>query len=383
MERELGLKLLKQSLELREARTTTLSADVYREPTVNYTDLDRFERELNALFRGRPQVVGLSCDLPRTGSYFTTNLAEVPVLAVRGEDGFVQAYLNACRHRGASVASGRGHLGRTFKCPYHAWIYDINGRLLGQPSAGTAFAGVDAGCTGLVPLPASESSGIVYVSPSIDAGPIDAEKELAGLGPTLSGVGFEDFVLFDEQRSTWTMNWKQPYDTFLEAYHIFSLHKESLSKETLSTPMLSESFGPHSRGVVLQREAIKLLTRPEDEWTLRNNANVFFALFPNSILNLPAPGHAELWQFFPDGARVDRTRVHVRFYTHGEPASANQRAFYERMIQFTTSFVAEDFRQQEDIYFNLKSGLLTEMIYGRNEPALSHFHRMLDVVLKP
>lgn len=382
MDKELEQSLLRESLALREARTTTMSEDVYREPTSNYTDPGRLDREMDALFRGRPQVVGLSCDLPLAGSYFTTMLAEVPVLVVRGEDGFVRAYLNACRHRGASVASGRGHAGRAFKCPYHAWIYDINGKLLGQPSAGDAFAGVDASCTGLFTLPAGESSGIVYVSPVTQSGGIDAVDELAGLAPTLSSVGFDEFVLFDEWHSTWTMNWKQPFDTFLEAYHIFSLHKDSLSKETLSTPMLTENFGPHSRGVVLQREAINLLHRPEEEWTVGNNANIFFALFPNSILNLPAPGHAELWQFYPDAGRVDRTRAHVRFYTHGEPHSSKQRAFYERMVTFTRSFVSEDFDQQEQIFTNLRSGLLPEMIYGRNEPALAHFHRTLDAVLE-
>src|SRR5215216_4903490 len=218
MQRELELTLLRRSLDLREARTTTLANEVYREPTVNYTDPDRFEQEMDTLFRGAPQVVGLSCDLPLAGSYFTVMLAEVPLLVVRGEDGFVRAHLNVCRHRAATVASGRGNPGRVFKCPYHAWSYDINGKLLGQPSAGDAFAGVDAACTGLISLPAGESSGIIYVSPAAQSEPIDAERELAGLGPTLAGVGFDEFVLFDEQHSTWTMNWKQPFDTFLEAY---------------------------------------------------------------------------------------------------------------------------------------------------------------------
>lgn len=382
MRREHELALLRRTLELREAHTTSLADEVYREPTQNYTGAERFEQEREALFQGAPQVVGLSCDLPAIGSYFTVTLAEAPVLVVRGEDGYVRAFLNICRHRGSRVAADRGHPGRVFKCPYHAWSYDINGKLLGQPSAGQAFDSVDAACTGLITLPAAENSGIIYVSPKTSGEPIDVAAELAGLAPELGDVGFDDFVLFDERRAAWTMNWKQPFDSFLESYHIFALHRDSLSKETLSTPMLTDMFGAHARGVVLQREAIKLIGKPEEEWTIRNNANVVYWLFPNTVLNLPGPGHAELWQFFPDGKQLDRTRVHVRFYTPGEPRSEQQRAFWERMVEFTMSFVSEDFVQQEQIFSNLRSGLLPEMIYGRNEPALIHFHRSLEAAIK-
>ena len=207
------------------------------------------------------------------------------------------------------------------------------------------------------------------------------DNELNGLGPDLAGMGFDEYVLFTERNGTWAMNWKQPFDSFLEAYHIFSLHKDSLSKETLSTPMLVDNFGKHARGVVLQRDAISLLEKPEEEWVFRNNANVFFALFPNTILNLPAPGHVELWQFYPDHDRVDSTRVHVRFYTFGEPRSDRQREFYQKMVDFTMAFVGEDFEQQERIFLNLNAGVMPELIYGRNEPALINFHEAIESII--
>jgi phenylpropionate dioxygenase-like ring-hydroxylating dioxygenase large terminal subunit len=382
MRTDLETTLLRRAFALREARTTSMADDVYREPTLNYTGSERFEQERAALFSGAPLIAGLSCDLPLTGSYFTVNLVDVPVLVLRGEDGFVRAFLNVCRHRAANVADGRGNPGRVFKCPYHAWSYDINGQLLGQPSAVRAFEGVDSSCTGLISLPAAESGGVIYVRPKSGGEPIDPDTELAGLAPELGDVGFENFVLLDEKHQTWTMNWKQPYDSFLESYHIFALHRDSLSKETLSTPMLTDDFGPHSRGIVLQRSAIALLDKPESEWVMKNNANQVYWLFPNTVLNLPAPGHAELWQFYPDNGRVDGTRVHVRFYAQGEPRSESQRDFWKRMVDFTMNFVAEDFVQQERIFQNLKSGLLSEMIYGRNEPALIHFHKSLEAVLK-
>jgi phenylpropionate dioxygenase-like ring-hydroxylating dioxygenase large terminal subunit len=303
------------------------------------------------------------------------------VLLVRGEDGYVRAFLNVCRHRGSRIAEGRGHPGRVFKCPYHAWTYDINGQLLGQPSARNAFDGVDAGATGLIPLVAAEQGGLLLVRPAAGGEPIDVGHELAGLASELAALGLEGFTFYAERHSTWTMNWKQPYDSFLEAYHIFSLHRDSLSKEVLSTPMLTDAFGPHGRGLVMSRAGLRLLDLDESEWTLRGSGNLVYWLFPNTILNLPAPGHVELWQFYPAENDAGRTRVHVRFYTPGEPASDNQRAFWDRMVDYTMSFVDEDFVQQSTIFANLRSGILPELIFGRNEPALVHYHHALDHAL--
>lgn len=381
MDQEFERALLRRWFDLREARTTSMAPDVHREPTANYTDPARFDEEMAAFFSGAPRVVGLSCDLPATGEFFTVEVGDVPVLVVRGEDGYVRAFLNVCRHRGSRVAEGRGHPGRVFKCPYHAWAYDINGHLLGQPSARNAFDGVAPAATGLIPLAAAEEGGIVFVRPVAGGGPIDVGEELAGLVPEFSMIGFDDFAFYAERHATWTMNWKQPYDSFLEAYHIFSLHRDTLSKEVLSTPMLVDSFGPHGRGLVMSRAGLKLRDVDERDWTLRGTGNLVYWLFPNTVLNLPAPGHVELWQFHPVPGELDRTRVHVRFYTPGEPTSDTQRAFWDRMIDYTMTFVDEDFEQQKTIFGNLRSGISPELVFGRNEPALIHYHRSLDRAL--
>ncbi|MDR8394711.1 aromatic ring-hydroxylating dioxygenase subunit alpha [Paraburkholderia sp. USG1] len=382
MDQEFERTLLRRWFDLRDANTTSMSDAVHREPTVHYTDPHRFDQEMQAFFRGAPRIVGLSCDLPRAGEFFTVDVGSVPVLVVRGEDGGVRAFLNVCRHRGGSVAQGRGAAGRLFKCSYHAWSYDTKGRLLGQPSAQESFDDVKPGCTGLIPLAAAEANGLIFVRPTADGDPIDVDSELAGLAPQLSKIDFDGFRFFAERHSSWAMNWKQPFDTFLEAYHIFSLHRDSLSKEVLSTPMLVESSGPHGLGLVMSRSGLRLLDRDEREWHLRGHGNLFFWLFPNTILNLPAPGHVELWQFYPENDAVDQTRVHVRFYTPGEPESEKERTFWDKMVDFTMSFVGEDFEQQKTIFSNLRAGILPELIFGRNEPALTHYHHNIDRALR-
>lgn len=321
----------------------------------------------------------MSCDLPHAGDYFTCDLAGVPVLVVRSENGGVRAFVNACRHRGSRVASGRGTAKRVFNCPYHAWTYDIDGRLLGQPLAQDAFKSVDRDCFGLKALPAAEACGVILVGASQAVSAIDVRSELGGLGDEFAAHEFESLALVGERESVWEMNWKQPYETFLEAYHIFALHRDTLAKEILSTPMLTDTFGPHGRGVLMGRQAPKLLERDESEWTFRGNANLVYWLFPNSVLSLPMTGHAELWQFFPRAA--GRTRVTLRFYAP-PPANEKQSAFWQRMLDFTMNVVTtEDFAQQEQIFGNLSSGELDEIVFGRNEPALIHYHESLDNAL--
>lgn len=374
--------LLRRLFELREAGTTSLADSVRRQSTQTYTDPQRFADELRVLFGRRPLIAGLSCDLPRAGEYFTVDLADSPVLVVRGEDGYVRAFLNACRHRGAPVATGRGHPGRVFKCPYHAWTYDIDGRLLGQPLGRDGFPGVQPDRFGLIPLPAAEAGGLIFVRPVAEGDPIDVTDELAGLQPELADHGFDDFAFFAERETVWDMNWKQPYETFLEAYHIFALHHGTLAKEVLSTPMLTDLFGPHGRGLLMGRQAARLLDVDEQEWAFRGHANLVYWLFPNTVLSMPMTGHAELWQFHPLGGSSARTRVTARFYTPGKPDTASQQSFWERMVDFTMGVVtSEDLAQQERIYTNIRSGLLPELVFGRNEPALVHYHRSLDGVL--
>lgn len=381
MDHQFARDLLQRWFDLRAAKTTTLAPSIYREPTVNYTDPQRLHDESQALFEGAAQVAGLSCDLASAGDYFTVNLGRVPVLVVRAEDGSVRAFLNACRHRGSPVAQGRGNPGRVFTCPYHAWAYDVSGRLLGQPSARDAFAEVDRERTGLIALPCREEAGLIYVRPVADGEPIDVKKELEGLAPEIANFDIASFFFYGERTSTWTMNWKQPFDSFLEAYHIFALHRETLALEVLSTPMLTDEFGRHARGVIGSRAALKLLEKDESEWTMRNTANLVYWLFPNTILNLPSPGHIELWQFFPVDGDPAKTRVHVRFYTPGPPKSDKQKEFWDRIVDYTMNFVGEDFVQQERIFTSLCSGVLPELIYGRNESALIHFHRTIEQLL--
>jgi phenylpropionate dioxygenase-like ring-hydroxylating dioxygenase large terminal subunit len=372
-------ELLRRFFALRAAHTTTLAPAVHRQRASVYFDPERLRAETETVFRRRPTVAALSADLPDTGDCVAREVAGVPLLLIRGEDAEVRAFLNICRHRGGRVFSGRGRPGRALKCPYHSWAYDLNGELLGQPLAREAFAELDRAAFGLIPVSVAERYGLIWVRLGERPTPIDVEAELAGLAPEIAEYGFEHWYLLAEREACFDANWKLMHDTFLESYHVFSLHRDTLAPDMLSTPLVSENFGPHTRAVVMRKEVTSLLERPESEWELRPFGSIVYVLFPTVAINLPMSGHAELWDMHPEPEDPHRTRVSVRFYTPTAPASDEDRAFWEANVRFTTKVVfEEDFAQQQDIHRSLRTGLLPEVVYGRNEPALIHYHQQIE-----
>lgn len=373
--------ILKTFFALRDARTTTMAAQPYRQQATVYTDPERLAEEQRTLFRGRPLMVGLGADLPATGEVVSTEAAGVPLLLVRGEDAAVRCFLNICRHRGGRVFTGRGRPGRALKCPYHSWAYDLDGELLGQPLARDAFDGLERSGLGLIQVPVAERFGLIFARPG-GVDPIDVEAELSGLGPEISDFDLGNWAFYDQRQGVFDANWKLIHDTFTEAYHVFSLHSDTLAPDMLSTPFVGESFGPHTRGVVMRKEVTTLLERPEQEWELLPFASVVYLLFPSVVINLPMSGHAELWEIYPEPEDPHRTRVTVRFYVPRLPDDDEKRAFWDANVRFTEKVVfGEDFGQQQDIHRSLRSGLMPEVVYGRNEPALIHHHEQVALAL--
>ena len=380
MERERELDLLRRLLDLHERRSTSEAAEPRRQRTWVYEDPERHRREVEALLRGRALVAGLSCDLPAAGSYFTSAVGAVPALVVRGADGRARAFLNACRHRGSAVADGRGDAAKAFTCRYHSWTYDLAGRLIARPLAEGAFDGLERS-SNLIELPCDEQCGVIVVGTATSS-PADARAVLGAYAAEIASHDLASYRLVGEQQKTWPFNWKLGFETFMEAYHIFSLHRDTLGRQLRSSPMLSEFDGAHGRAFIMGRRCPELLARPESEWGRFGNATLAYWLFPNTVLSMPQSGHAELWTFVPADDRPDRSQISVRFYA--APTAPREDEFWQRLIAFTMGVVdAEDFHQQTLIQRNVKSGLLDEIVFGRNEPALIHFHEQLDAVLGP
>lgn len=104
-------------------RVDCVHRDVYVNPEI-------FELEMEHLWRNTWLFVGHDSQVPGKGDFFTTSLARMPAVMLRGADGEVRVFFNRCAHKGAQVVNAvSGNVGPAVRCPYHGWTYRLDGSL--------------------------------------------------------------------------------------------------------------------------------------------------------------------------------------------------------------------------------------------------------------
>jgi len=378
MQREAEIAVIRRFLAHLEAGTTQLAPEVLRVPCDAYTSLEHLARETRALFRRRPVVAGLSPDLPEPGAFFTLEVGGVPLLFVRQADGRVRAFVNVCRHRGARLVEGRGVApGGVLRCPFHAWSYAEDGRLQAIPLAEEAFAELDRSRLALHERPVAERSGVILVRAE-GTEPVDADEALLGVADDLRALDLARFHHFETRVAQWRCNWKLALETFLESYHVFSLHRESVHPWYFSQPMAFDGFGPNLRFPVVRRSLAELAAKPEAEWRLVDHATLQWLVAPNALISTTRD-ELLLWRFFsPEPGRCVAV---TSFYSAHAPGAEAERERLARAFELQMRVTgAEDFPMQESVQAGFGAGN-REQLFGRNEVAAIHFHRALRELL--
>ena len=149
MNPDLERQLIQTCIDLRERRTTTLAEAGGLAMPERYTDPVRFQRELEKLFRRLPNPVVHSSEIAEPNSFQVVETALGSLVISRDADGRSHALRNACRHRGAQVASGSG-CAKRLTCPYHAWSYTLDGQLASVPGKGNCFPDLVEADNGLI-----------------------------------------------------------------------------------------------------------------------------------------------------------------------------------------------------------------------------------------
>jgi phenylpropionate dioxygenase-like ring-hydroxylating dioxygenase large terminal subunit len=179
------------------------------------------EREL--IFARTWQFACTVHDVASAGDFFAVSVADQPVLVVRGNDGVIRAFYNACTHRGAVLTGDRcGNYGQVFKCMYHAWAFSLSGELVGVPYQEGYGPGFDRGAFGLVPVRCELFFDLVFVAldpvvPSL----AEYLGEMADhLGPYVQGIE-------PIGRNSWVYrgNWKLWHENFRDNYHPEFTHR--------------------------------------------------------------------------------------------------------------------------------------------------------------
>ncbi len=383
MTRQDQIGLLKRLLHYVETGTTALADAPWHNDVSVYADPAHLALEERILFRRHPVLMGFASEWAAPGAFRTDDHLGVPILVVRGQDGALRAFLNVCRHRGAKVADGCG-TARVFSCPYHAWTYDLAGRIRGIPDE-RCFPGVRADRPSLTELPLCEKHGLVWVipTPAADAATrFDIDPWLGGLGRELAGFGFASWQLYDKRLIAEPMNWKLMVDTFHEGYHIGFLHRDSLSAILHGNVADFAAFGFNHRLTFPRKKLERLKAEPEESWDLMWNTTVIYSLFPNAILMLQGD-HVELARMFPAEGRTDRAVMELGLYVPRAPTTEDERAHWRKNMQLVLDVVTgEDFPAGRTIQRGLVSGAQSHTVFGRNEPAMIHYHRSLQAALR-
>lgn len=349
--------------------TTDLGDEDWFEPVKNYTSQSRFDAE-RRLMRRLPIPFCPVVALPEAGSYVARASAGVPLVVVRGLDGTIRAFRNACRHRGMQLADGSGCT-KIFRCNYHGWAYRLDGRLEYVPHE-HGFPDLDKDSNGLVPVHTVEiHSGLVFVT----------QDEPVGLGAleSLPELLTENQVLFDSSESVEDINWKLTAEGTLEGYHIKPTHPESFFPYGYDNLNVIEMQGPNSRVCFPFRRIEKLRNAPRENLSLDRMVTLVHRIFPFASINRLSQ-HCGM--SFAEPESPTRTRYFNYKVTlpnsNGSAATEEDLARAKKDAAFLSDTGnQEDAKVVSDIQAAMSSGANTHYRFGRFESAIHHLHSNL------
>ncbi len=368
--------LTRRVFGLWQDNTTDLAPDVMRQSVDAYLDQERFEYEVERIFKHLPLALALSSELPAPDTYKAMDVMGVPVLLTRGADGAARAFLNVCRHRGSPLCEA-GSVGsaQRLSCPYHAWSYDTAGDLVGMFGAHT-FGDVDRDHLSLTPLACAEKAGFVFacLTPGIT---FDIEAFLGDFTPYVAALDLDQWHIF-EQRTLDGPGWKVAWDGYLEGYHQERLHPKTVGLNTIGNLMAHDTWGPHQRIVFGRKSLPKLVEQPEDEWDLDEHIRLIHSIFPNLSISGILGDYCLVSQLFP-GPTVDASLTIQTVLCRHEPSTDEERETAEQFSALVLQAVRdEDYWVGFQIQNALKSGATAEVLFGRNEPSLQHYHHAVE-----
>jgi phenylpropionate dioxygenase-like ring-hydroxylating dioxygenase large terminal subunit len=257
-----------------------------------YTSAEILALETKSIFGKAWLCVGHVSELKESGDYLTFDLVRHPVLVVRDRSGELRAYSNVCQHRSARLVNGSGNAS-VFVCPYHAWTYELSGKLRGAPHMRPEQV-KDVCLNG---LRIETWNGLIFVNLDRQAAPLAPRLELLQ-----EHVGPFDFSAMDVVHSyddEVNCNWKVLVENFCESYHVFKVHKTTLEANTPTSSVEVMAGGPGYNHHTM-RCATSAATSPgkEDDrehlsciypgltFAIRNNSAICLSIIPLSVNRL-------------------------------------------------------------------------------------------------
>jgi len=212
-------------------------------PPAAFSSPEIYEREIERIFGRSWLCAGRLDQIPESGDFLPLDLLGRRLMVVRGGAGEVRVLSRICRHRAAELVKEAGRT-KVFQCPYHAWTYGLDGRLIGAPLMKGSESLDEKSCR----LPEVRSEvweGWIFVNLDPDAPSL--QEGLAPLSGLLAQYRMSEMVAVETATFDSQFNWKVLVDNFMEAYHHISIHRDTL--EPLFPAKLShtpDNEGPYS-----------------------------------------------------------------------------------------------------------------------------------------
>ncbi|TYR34899.1 aromatic ring-hydroxylating dioxygenase subunit alpha [Mesorhizobium microcysteis] len=291
-------------------------------PGWSYHSKALLELEKEHVFRSHWQIAGHVSDVAEAGDYLTLDMVGERALIVRGKDGVVRGFHNLCRHRGSRVvAEERGSCKGALVCPFHGWVYNLDGTLRGAARP-RSFPELDKVEFGLKPLDLEVWMGFIFVR--FRPGPQPSVAEL--MQPVEDEMAHYRSETVVPTTGMWTqespVNWKSVRDVDNEGYHVAMAH-----------PALQDLYGatyydePFVNGV--SRSFASFNKQPGRRWSVKRyvqlsrqpdhlpehlgRAWVYYGIFPNAVIAV-TPESVQFYQEFP--LAIDRTLLRGAVYRY-------------------------------------------------------------------
>ena len=379
MSREKLVAMAERTIAHNKAGTVHLTESVTTIPASNYFDPERWQREVDMIFKRVPLLLAMTAEIKEVNTYKAIDVVGMPVLISRGADGIARAFVNMCSHRGAQLVDPGVGTARRFACPYHNWTYNQEGDLVGVFKQDD-FGQLDTSCLGLTQLPIAERAGLIWVTLSPDS-KLDFDAFFAGYDEMLEFCDFASMNHFGT-RILAGPNWKISFDGYVDFYHLPILHKNTFGPD-MSPDALFHRVGPHQRVTGPRGTWAKLEGRPTSEWPESVLTGGVWSVFPHgSIAGFEIEGHKiyQVARVFP-GATADESVTYLDFISTA-PKTDEFIAAANKQIAFLENVVRdEDYATGLKIQRTVKTGAKKVLHFGRNEGGAQYVHGWLDALL--
>ena len=299
--------------------TETFSAGATTLPQRYFVSPEVFAQERAAIFSADWVCVGHQSQIARAGDYFVQEVAGESVIIVRDQKETIRGFYNVCRHRGTRLCEeAQGH-STAIQCPYHAWTYALDGRLIGAPHMDAA-AGFDKTDYPLAEVQLGTWEGFIFVNLANDAAPLD--EVFAPLAGKFSHWNLPQ--LRSGKRVTYDVraNWKLIFENYSECYHCPGVHPMLSKVSPYDSAENDLCEGRFLGGFMAIAEGASLTMSgnrcalPVGDIKAEDHARVFYySIFPNMLLSMH-PDYVMVHQIWPQSPA--RTVIVCDWFFHPE-----------------------------------------------------------------